>query len=84
MEADEGLLAQTAGATMEPEPIDNKPDGNECESCGRYFRVIYESEPQERKVKAPVACPHCWQMTDVFVAECAAATQEYRAEAIDS
>jgi hypothetical protein len=86
MEADEGLLAQTAGATLklEPEPIDSKPEGNECDSCGRYFRVIYEAEPNEPKVTAPVACPHCWQMTDVPVAEGAAATQEYRAEAIDS
>jgi hypothetical protein len=86
MEADEGLLAQTTGATLElePEPTKSKPDGNECEACGRYFRVIYEAEPNEPKVTAPVACPHCWQMTDVPVAEGAAATQEYRAEAIDS
>jgi hypothetical protein len=82
MLADEGLLAQTVGAT--PEATDNPPGCHECGSCGRSFRVIYEAHFQEPKVKAPVACPHCWQMTDVSIAESAAATQEYRAEVIES
>lgn len=57
-------------------------DRYECPKCGRPFLVVYPAEPREQEMKAPVACPHCWELTQVTVSESAAITETYRAEVI--
>lgn len=66
------------------EAVDDSGDRYNCSECGKAFKVIYTPEPQDRQAKAPVACPHCWQVNEVTVTESAAVTEEYRAETIPS
>jgi hypothetical protein len=51
-----------------------------CEKCTQRFRVVFESSPGEERIASPVACPHCWHVNRVPVAEGAAADHDYRAE----
>jgi DNA-directed RNA polymerase subunit RPC12/RpoP len=81
IEAAEGLLVEKAGGTVGRKATDGG-DRYDCPACGRPFKVIYAAQPREAKVSAPVACPHCWEVKRVSVPESAAATQEYRAEAV--
>lgn len=74
----------TTPAPAGAEPDSDNCDRHRCPSCRRPFMVIYMAQPDEPVTKAPVACPHCWQMTQVPIAEGAAATEEYRAEAIQA
>ena len=57
-------------------------DRHRCPGCGADFLVIYAIQPGEPTTKAPVACPGCWQVTQVPVSETAAQHQDYRAEAV--
>lgn len=74
--------APAVATTEAPRTADDLGDRYDCSKCGRAFKVIYAPEPQDREAKAPVACPHCWQVNEVTVTESAAVTEEYRAEAI--
>ena len=51
-----------------------------CGKCGGAFLVSYEAVPGEGDESVPVACPHCWQVNHVLVAESAAEARDYRAE----
>jgi hypothetical protein len=42
--------------------------------------VSYEGEPDEQKVPVPVACPHCWAVSQVEIGGWAAAGGDYVAE----
>jgi DNA-directed RNA polymerase subunit RPC12/RpoP len=51
-----------------------------CERCGKAVLVIYESQPDEAKEQAPLACPHCWSVGHVAIGAWAAAGGDYRSE----
>jgi len=51
-----------------------------CERCQQPFVVAYESRPDETRVLAAVACPHCWEINHLEIGEWAAAGRDYRAE----
>ena len=57
-------------------------DQHDCPKCGKSFVVLYAAQAGERTTDAPVACPHCWQVTKVPVAASAAQHEDYRAEAV--
>ena len=54
---------------------------HECEECGAAFEVIFEAAAGEPEELCPVACPACWHVNKVPIAEGAGATGDYRAEA---
>jgi hypothetical protein len=56
-------------------------DRYDCEGCSAPFEVIYSSSPGERQEVCPVACPQCWHVNHVPIAEGAGATGDYRAQA---
>ncbi len=51
-----------------------------CAHCHRPFTVTYDASPDEAEVTAPVACPHCWKINQVPIAESAAVTLDYKTE----
>jgi len=85
------LRAAIAGAgsrpTAAPAPNggggsgDEKKDRYDCEGCSAPFEVIYNAAPGERQEVCPVACPQCWHVNHVPIAEGAGATGDYRAQA---
>jgi hypothetical protein len=56
-------------------------DRHDCEGCSAPFEVIYSAAPGERQEVCPVACPQCWHVNHVPIAEGAGATGDYRAQA---
>jgi hypothetical protein len=58
-----------------------KKDRYNCEGCSAPFEVIYNAAPGERQEVCPVACPQCWHVNHVPIAEGAGATGDYRAQA---
>jgi hypothetical protein len=58
-----------------------KRDRYDCEGCSAPFEVIYNIAPGERQEVCPVACPQCWHVNHVPIAEGAGATGDYRAQA---
>jgi hypothetical protein len=55
-------------------------DSHVCPQCQKAVTVVYEAQPGESKVSAPLACPHCWHVSHVEVGAWAAAGGDYRAE----
>ncbi len=55
-------------------------DRHACEGCSAPFEVIYSAAPGERQEVCPVACPQCWHVNHVPIAEGAGATGDYRAQ----
>jgi len=55
-------------------------EGHTCPHCHEAVVVLYEARPDESKTRAPLACPHCWQISHVEVGAWAAAGGDYRAE----
>ncbi|HET7294342.1 MAG TPA: hypothetical protein VFM88_18100 [Vicinamibacteria bacterium] len=55
---------------------------HDCAHCRRSFAVTYDESPNEPEVDAPVACPHCWKINQVTIAESAAVTLDYRTEIV--
>jgi hypothetical protein len=51
-----------------------------CSRCGKAYVVLYEAAPGEPEETVAVACPHCWTVNHVLVAESAAESRDYRAE----
>jgi phage FluMu protein Com len=73
--------------TAAPQPavgLGSMRDRHECRSCRRAFAVIYEVEDSEDQEMVSIACPHCWQMNHVLIAEAAAITQAFRAEKLEA
>ena len=62
-------------------PVGEKKDRYDCEGCSAPFEVIYNTAPGERQEVCPVACPQCWHVNHVPIAEGAGATGDYRARA---
>ncbi len=58
-----------------------KKERYNCEGCSAAFEVIYNTAPGERQELCPVACPQCWHVNHVPIAEGAGATGDYRAQA---
>ena len=65
-----------------PSSLPGTRDRHQCPKCGKNFVVVFAAQPGERTTDAPVACPHCWQVTKVPVAASAAQHEDYRAEAV--
>lgn len=74
----------TAETVEETKRVGDSPNRYDCPKCGKPFQVIYTPQPQEPEIKASIACPHCWELSPVTVTESAAATEDYRAEAIQA
>lgn len=55
-------------------------DEHTCPSCSGRFVVTYELEPNDGKQLVAVACPHCWKLDRVEVAESAALSRAFRAD----
>jgi hypothetical protein len=55
-------------------------DQHVCPQCQKAVIVVYETQPGEPRVSAPLACPHCWHVSQVEVGAWAAAGRDYRAE----
>ncbi|HVO13177.1 MAG TPA: hypothetical protein VMX54_20715 [Vicinamibacteria bacterium] len=66
-----GGSAGPAGPVREP---------HTCERCRQGFVVLYERQPDEPRVRAAVACPHCWGLNFVEIGDWAAAGRDFRAE----
>lgn len=60
----------------------DRKDRHQCEACAAAFEVIFDQRPGEPEELCPVACPACWHVNKVPIAEAAGATGDYRAEAI--
>lgn len=70
-----------AAATLAAKPERSRvQDRHACGRCQQAILVSYESEPDEPKERAPVACPHCWSVTHVEIGGWAAAGGDYVAE----
>jgi hypothetical protein len=80
----EAITRALEGTAPQPAPAQARSDENrnayQCEKCGERFVVRYEAMPGEGEVSVPVACPHCWQVNHLLVAESAAEAMDYRAE----
>jgi hypothetical protein len=55
-------------------------DTHQCPSCDGRFVVAYEMLANEPRQLVAVACPHCWKLDRVEVAEGAAIERAYRAD----
>ncbi len=55
-------------------------DSHVCAHCKGALLVVYEARPGEPKEPAPVACPHCWRVSQAPVGAWAAAGGDYRCE----
>ena len=76
----DGAVAVSAPAATPPASPAEVRDRHACERCGQAMLVVYESQPDEPKELAPVACPHCWAIGHVEIGASAAAGHEYRSE----
>lgn len=72
-----GTRAGTNGAQGE------QVNRHECEGCQATFDVIYHRLAGEREELCPVACPTCWHVNKVPIAEAAGLTGDYRAQAVN-
>lgn len=63
-----------------PMRADEGRDTHTCPACTGRFVVTYEALPNEPKQLVAVACPHCWEVDRVEVAEGAAIARTYRAD----
>lgn len=75
-------LSVTAGEKGAP-PASAGPrkDRHECEECAASFEVLFDKLAGESEELCPVACPACWHVNRVPIAEAAGATGDYRAQA---
>ena len=78
----EGHPGSAAGAAG-PEPAtaarSRVQERHVCEKCRKELQVSYEGAADEPKERAPVACPHCWQVIHVPIGSWAVAGGEYAA-----
>jgi hypothetical protein len=71
-----------------PSPVATGPRGerrdrHECSKCRKPYVIVYETEAGEATETVPVACPRCWQIDHVAVAQSAGINSDYRVETID-
>ena len=57
-----------------------KQERHTCEECAAAFDVIFTYTAGEPEELCPVACPACWHINRVPIAEAAGATGDYRAQ----
>ncbi len=70
-----------AAGTLASKPARSRiRDRHVCERCQQAILVSYEGEPDEPKQRAPVACPHCWSVSQVEIGGWAAVGGDYVAE----
>lgn len=67
-----------------PAPGGARNDRHECEECGAAFEVIFEQQPGEPEELCPVACPACWHVNKVPIAQAAGTAGDYRAQTVGS
>jgi hypothetical protein len=72
--------AQAKAEVQATTPAAEVREGHTCPACGQGVVVVYETHPGESRVPAPLACPHCWQISRVEVGAWAASGRDYRAE----
>ena len=63
-------------------PAGARKDRHECEECAAAFEVIFDQQAGEPEELCPVACPACWHVNKVPIAEAAGATGDYRAQVV--
>lgn len=59
-----------------------RKDRHQCEECAVAFEVIFDRLANEPEELCPVACPACWHVNKVPIAEAAGATGDYRAQVV--
>ena len=59
-----------------------RQDRHQCEECAASFEVIFDKLAGESEDLCPVACPACWHVNRVPIAEAAGATGDYRAQTV--
>lgn len=64
-------------------PGGQRRDRHECSKCKKPYVIVYETEAGEPTETVPVACPRCWQIDHVAVAQSAGLTADYKVEKID-
>ena len=64
-------------------PPGERRDRHECSKCRKAYVIVYETEANEPTETVPVACPRCWQIDHVAVAQSAGLTSDYRVEIVD-
>ena len=63
-------------------PAGARKDRHACEECAATFEVIFDQQAGEPEELCPVACPACWHVNKVPIAEAAGATGDYRAQVV--
>ena len=74
-------VAATPTATTPAAESGEKRERHTCEECAALFDVIFGYTAGEPEELCPVACPACWHVNRVPIAEAAGATGDYRAQA---
>ena len=64
-------------------PRGERRDRHECSKCGKPYVIVYETEAGEPTETVPVACPRCWQIDHVAVAQSAGINSDYRVEMVE-
>jgi hypothetical protein len=64
-------------------PGGQRRDRHECSKCKKPYVIVYETEAGEPTETVPVACPRCWQIDHVAVAQSAGLTADYKVEKIE-
>jgi hypothetical protein len=64
-------------------PGGQRRDRHECSKCKKPYVIVYDTEAGEPTETVPVACPRCWQIDHVAVAQSAGLTADYKVEKID-
>ena len=64
-------------------PRGERRDRHECSKCRTAYVIVYETEGNEPTETVPVACPRCWQIDHVAVAQSAGINSDYHVESAD-
>jgi hypothetical protein len=78
-----GTPAGTNGANGASSEHGEQINRHECDACQAAFDVIYNRLPGESEELCPVACPACWHVNKVPIAEAAGLTGDYRAQGVN-
>jgi len=64
-------------------PRGERRDRHDCSKCRKPYVIVYDTEAGEPTETVPVACPRCWQIDHVAVAQSAGLTSDYRVEKVE-
>jgi hypothetical protein len=64
-------------------PRGERRERHDCSKCRKAYVIVYEAEAGEPMETVPVACPRCWQIDHVAVAQSAGLSSDYRVEKVD-